>query len=542
LAINSDGWEMIHDEIALYDFPLNSTQILQHFNFINNLSPNYTDRPEPFTAGSTSGDHQFIYQKDINIAESPATASLLFVDPVVVASTSKTIAAEPINSSALIRDVSLYLGITTTADPMIASAETKEGFFLSDIYYEYVQTNIAPYRYVTFDAADALFDYGTDNDYSVTPTTIGGTIVSPQFGINGKSVKTAGTSYITDGVILNESEWNDSWGTGQNSYHSAFWFQRATDDQSTTGLRVLWNLNGYKDNQHVVLYQYQGKLHMQFNNGSGTFVEQDTTALDLFDYQRHFVVIEFDHTNNNNNIVRLYVDAVLKSTVDLGAYTGTTTNASSADSGPNNEANNHPRLSIGCLITPFGSTALPVVPTNTKLIIDEVYWDKNSITQTQVTNLRNAMPGQTTTINIVSVFEASTNSVMPAISTQSIELASPLTASAIFADPTIVAVRIVNTVSNAMLASATIVHPQVSQLTNIAAEPMLATSIFNDAGAVVTIPGPTMYATAILKSENIYITKNGSNVRYYPNRVMNPWLAYLRATDVTRILPMREVK
>jgi hypothetical protein len=541
-VINSEGAQLIHDEIALYNFALNSTQILQHFNFINNLSPNYIDRPEVFTASAISGNHQFIYQKNINIAEFPATSSLLFVNPIVTTSRGITVVADPMLSSATNTNVILYLGNTVTAESMISAAESKEGFFLSDIYYNYVQTNIAPYRYVTFDSADTLFDYGTDNDYSVVPTTIGGTIVSPEFGINGKSVKTAGTSYITDGVILKESEWNDSWGTGSNDWHSAFWFQRALDDNSTTGLRVLWNLNGYKDNQHAVLYQYQGKLHMQFNNGSGTFTETDSTALDLFDYNRHFVVIDHDHGGGNNNTVKLYVDSILRFTVNIGSITPTTTNAITADSGANNEANNHPRLSIGCLITPFGSTALPVAPANTKLIIDEVYWDKNSITQTQVTNLKNAMPAQTTTINIVSVFEASTNSIMPAIFTQAVAIASPMTASGIFADPSVIAVRIVNVVSNAMLVTSTIVNPQISQQVNIAAQPMLATTIFNDAGAVISIPGPTMYASAKLQSSGIYLTKNGSNVRFYPNKSMTPWVAYLRATDVNSILPMREVQ
>ena len=235
--------------------------------------------------------------------------------PSVLAQKTINYSAPTLTASALNTDVTIYYGWTIYADPAIAFAEKPEGYPLNTIYYDYVQANIAPYRYVSFDDANPYTDFGTDNDYSVTPTVVGGIIVNPDLGINGKSAKTAGLNYATDGVILKESEWDDSWGTGQNSYHSAFWFQRALDDTSTTGLRVLWNLNGYKDNQHVVLYQYQNKLHMQFNNGSGTWIEQDTGTLDLFDYERHFVLIEFDHTNVNNNSVS-HDDMIINNNID----------------------------------------------------------------------------------------------------------------------------------------------------------------------------------------------------------------------------------
>ena len=486
------------DELAIYSEPLTNTEIINHYQFIDTLSPNFIYNTTSMTVDSTSGDHVYLVTSNVNVAVSAITASGLVVNPTVVAEKVIDISATPITASALNTDVTVYWGWTIYATPAVASIESKEGFFLNETYYNYVQANIAPYRYVTFDAQNEYLDYGTDNDYSVVPTVVGGTIVSPEFGINGKSAKTAGTSYITDGVILKESEWNDSWGTGQNSYHSAFWFQRAADDASTTGLRVLWNLNGYKDNQHVVLYQYQGKLHMQFNNGSGTFVEQDTTALDLFDYQRHFVLVEFDHTNVNNNTVRLYVDAVLKMTVNLGAYTGSTTNASSADSGPNNELNNHPRLSVGCLITPFASTALPVVPTNTKLIIDDVYWDKNSITSTMVTNLYNVMPDKNNKIIIVDPLTASDELVMPVLSASSILSTVPFTASVEFVEPVTTADREVVTTSDVLSATAEFPAPAVFENKTINADIFVATAVFNSAGVVITIPGGPMTASAVI--------------------------------------------
>jgi hypothetical protein len=526
--------DMYYDELAIYSSPLTNSQILQHHEFISTQSPNRNIFTESFIVNANSGDHNFIVQSNAIIAETSATSSALFVMPTVIARKVINVSAPALTASALNTDVTVNWGWTIYATPATAYAERPESYFLNDLYYQYVQTNIAPYRYVTFDAADGTFDYGTDNDYSVVPTTIGGTIVNPDLGINGKSVKTAGTSYITDGVILNESEWNDSWGTGQNSYHSAFWFQRALDDASTTGLRVLWNLNGYKDNQHVVLYQYQGKLHMQFNNGSGTFVEQDTTALDLFDYNRHFVVIEFDHTNNNNNVVKLYVDAVLRSTINLGAYTGTTTNAATADSGPNDEANNRARLSVGCLITPFGSTALPVQPTNTKLIIDEVYWDKNSITQTQVTNLYNSMPDKSNKIVVAEPFTASDELVMPGISRSSVLSTAALTASASLVQPQISANREVITAATVLTASALAGNATVFENRIILSDIMVASAIFNSAGAKITIPGGPMLATAYL-AKNVLVNE-------FPLTELTAYVRYLRATNLIETqFPLREV-
>jgi hypothetical protein len=399
---------------------------------------------------------------------------------------------------------------------------------------------------VTFDAADGTLDYGTDNDYSVTPTTIGGTVVNPDLGINGKSVKTTGSLYITDGVILNESEWNDSWGTGANDWHSAFWFQRALDDNSTTGLRVLWNLNGYKDNQHAVLYQYQGRLHMQFNNGSGTFIETDSTALDLFDYQRHFIVIDHNHGGGGTNTIKLYVDSVLRFTVNIGSITPTTTNAATADSGPNDEANNRARLSVGCLITPFGSTALPVQPTTTKLIIDEVYWDKNVITQTQVTNLYNAMPDKTNKTVVAEPFIASDELVMPAFSTSSVLATAPLTASGSLVQPGITAVLNRVTSADVMTATALAGNARVFEDRIITADIFLSTAIFNSAGVRISVPGGPMLATVTMPTGigSIYYTGRYDNtIPYTFKKIPSKYVRYLMNKSTAKSIPIyKEVK
>jgi hypothetical protein len=543
---NSDVPTAKLDEMAIYDYPLSNSEIIANYNFINNLDSNKIIAADPMLATQTQTNHSFFAITNNNIAVTQISVSSLFVNPTIIAGRTINFTADPLIASATNTDATAYWGRTYYATPMISSAESKEGFVLNDIYYNYVQTNITPYRYVTFDAADTSFDYGTDNDYSVVPTTVGGTIVNPDLGINGKSAKTAGLSYITDGVILKESEWNDSWSTGANSYHSAFWFQRATDDNSTTGLRVLWNLNGYKDNQHVVIYQYQGKIHTQFNNGSGTWVEQDTGTLDLFDYERHFIVIEFNHTNPNNNVVKLYVDAVLKSTINLGAYTGTTTNAATADSGPNDEANNRPRLSVGCLITPFTSTALPVVPTNTKLIIDEIYWDKNTITQTAVTNLFNIMPNKFNVNKVAEPMLASDEFVMPTFITSVNFVTVPLTASATAVQPIIAADRQVVYSANAMTATGLMTNATVNENRTLVSDIMLASATFNNPGVKVTIPGGPMLASAYIANRATAPTNTplseGIKINGYTTWTrIQPWATWLRATDSNTIIPTKEV-
>jgi hypothetical protein len=535
------------DEFAIYPTTLSGSQVLDHHAFVRSLSPNTEFNHTTLTATAAMGNHVVVPVQNTVYEVSPITALGILVDPTIIGGKSITIQAEPLSASGLVSQPEILYGITYVASPAISYGELANAYPLNDIYYEYVQTNIAPYRYVTFDQADAYADYGTDADYSVTPTVVGGQIVFTDLGINGKSALTAGSNYTTDGVILKESEWNDSWGTGQNSYHSAFWFQRSTLDQSTTGLRVLWNLNGYKDNQHVVVYQYQNKIHAQFNNGSGTWVEQDTGTIDLFDYNPHFIVIEFDHTNVNNNVVRLYVDAVLKMTINLGAYTGTTTNAASADSGPNNEANNRPRLSVGCLITPFGSTALPVVPTNTRLIIDEIYWDKNSITQTQVTNLYNKLPGK---INLVNPSDAVTATALLVMPTLSLGINQPQTtyeSLAQIVQPTFAAQKNMSNAADPMLASATITDTQRSDSRNIIAEFMLASAFFNSAGTPRTINADPLVASAVLQDRRI--PTGATSATNYPIKIngistfdpQSAWVRYVLASTVDTMNLMKEV-
>lgn len=526
--------DMFYDELAIYSAPLTNSQIIQHHNFISTLSPNYIYNASAIAVNANSGDHQFAVTSNVNAIATPITGSADFVMPSVLAQKVINYSAPALTASALNTDVTVYWGWTIYPAPAVAAAESKEGFALNTTYSDYIQANIAPYRYVTFDTATPYADFGTDNDYAVAATVLGGTIVNPDLGINGKSAKTAGLSYVTDGVILKESEHDDNWGTGNNSWHSSFWMERAIDDASTTGLRVLWNLNGHNDNQNVILYHYQNKLHLQINNQVGAPITiTSANNVNVFDYTRHNIVIN-SHHNNNKNHLYVYVDAVLVLDQDINTYAITTIN-NPIHVGANDEANNFPRLGVGCLITPFVDTALPVVPTNTKLILDEIYWDKNQILQTAVTDIFNIMPDKVNANTVATALTASAEMSMPTIITNAILSAAPATASGEFVHPSLYLVRLVNVTANVMEASALMAEAIGFVQIDIAADVMAASATFNNPGVVITVPGPTMYASALLKSSGLRVNN------LYPYKMLNPWVAYLRATETYRILPTREV-
>lgn len=535
--------DMFYDELAIYKSAnattpaLTNSQIIQHNNFINNTSPNFTHNATPLTANAESGNHQSPTNSNINIAANPSISDALFVMPAISIQKTINYSSSPMIASALNTEATAFWGRTVYTDFMTASAFKPESYFLNNIYYNYVQTNIAPYRYVNFDTSNVYADFGSDNDYSVIPTTIGGSILNPGLSINGKSALTTGSSYVTDGVILKESEHDDNWGTGNASWHSSFWMTRSLEDNST-GLRVLWNLNGKNDDQHVVLYHYQSKLHLQINDQVGSAITITTANnIDPFDFNPHHFVIRHHH-NNNKNYLYLYVDGNLVADQDIDVYKVTTIN-NPIHVGPNDENNNFPRLSVGCLITTFANTSLPVQPTNTKIIIDEIYWDKNDINQTAVTNLYNAMPGQANKVIAVEPLTASDEFVMPVITFSSNISTATKTASSQFIDPTLYLERIVSTSADLMTASAEMAEASGFVPVNINADVMTANGTFSFGLAEVTIPGPTMYASAIFKTENLYL--NVQSTIFYPDSVVTPWVAYLRATDVGTILATREV-
>lgn len=468
------NYNMYVDQIAYYDRALSSAEIAYHYEYVILSNPNNLFYAFPMFGDINFLGGAFFVTANINNQQIALTGYADFVLPSVTPGVSKNILAEPIFVSSELLEPNILFDSEVSAEIMTAFAEPGIPIFLNNIYAQYIITNYSPYRYANFDSADVLQDLGSDADYSLPQIEYSGTVSEPGYGINNKSILTSGT-YYTDGVKLLESEFDDTWGTGLDHYHSSFWMRRSILDQSTTGLRVLWNLNGAYDNQHVILYQYQGNLKIQFNNGSGTYIE-DSVAMDLFDYDRHFIAINFDHTGSNI-FVEVFVDGALAMSTDLGQYAGQTINGI-VPIGPNDPAANKPRLGVGCLITPFVDTALPIIPANTRLYVDEIVWSKTHFELSDAIALYNTLPAQT--IVVVA--------------------ADSLIASGEIVNPGIIVGRSINV--DAAFANAELLEPNIIvELNNeFAADVMTATAEINDANAsqIVTINSDVMVASALL--------------------------------------------
>lgn len=391
----SDTVYTMIDEIAIYPTKLSNNEIIEHHSFISGLSPNKTINATPLTATAFLPMPIVLSQVNKNITDTPATGTALINNPTVIAQANNSLSATAITANALAVNPAFYgtPDYTNNASPMIANGEFgNNSFALDGTYFTYVNTNISPFRYVTFDGLNPLLDYGSDNDYSVTPTLVGGTYTNPAFGINNISVITNGTSYITDGVVLYESEYNDDWGTSTDHCHASFWIQRPTSETGATGLRVLWNLYGVYGNKYAILYHYNNRLHFEIYDGTETRSFTSTNEQQVFDYIRHHFVIVFDHSGNNH-FARIYLDSALVLTATLDLMQLTTINGITPV-GPNDSLNNYPRMSVGCLISPFGNSQLPAQPQNYISYVDEVHWAQTNLSQQNVINLYNAMPAK----------------------------------------------------------------------------------------------------------------------------------------------------
>jgi hypothetical protein len=188
----------------------------------------------------------------------------------------------------------------------------------------------------------------------------------------------------------------------------------------------------------------------------------------------------------------------LASTVNLGTYTGTTTN--SATSLPaNDELYNYPRLSAGGLITPFNVTALPATPANISILVDELYWAQTGANQTLVTNIYNAMPVRLNKVWLADFFIGSNaNLPMPIISTSNTQSTVALIANANIVNPSVTADYESNIYATPLTASALFVMPTVvgDNVTNIniSANFMFASAIIVEAVIAVGLGGGPMIA------------------------------------------------
>lgn len=509
------------DEVAIYPVTLSNSQVLDHYSFVRNLTPDTEHNHIPYGAqaeivnATVTPTINFVYQA------SPISAVANVVQPIVVPEIWINVNADPVTATSNLVDPRIDYGINYAAEDATAFGELNLAFVIDDAYSNYVQENLTPYRYLSFDGQDPFDDSGSDIDYAVKDMDTDGTLVSVAEGINGRSVRTNGTNYTTDGVVLYESVHDDDWGTGVDEYHSSFWFRRSVTDNSTTGLRVLWNLNGAFDNQHVILFYYQDELHMQFNNGSGVFLEQSTPWAGLFDYIDHNISISFDHAGVNN-FVYLYVDGTLAMTVDLGTYTGQTINSDTYLS-PNLEANNFPRLSVGSLITPFGDTALPVQPTLYSAVFDEIHWSKAPLDLTAAQNLYNAMPFKEFAVLSVEEFTSNALIVNPVVSASVNVLSEPASASGIINDATVLAIQSPIVAVEPFIANATSPLAERSDSVVVSGGSMLATARLGLTKVIRIINVNAMEATAEILKENLLVNDNNVNTQE------SVWLTYVKA-------------
>jgi hypothetical protein len=528
------------DEIAIYPITLSSTQVTEHYSFIKSLSPNENIFSPVIELNGQMGNHLAIAQVNFVYEATPAPASGVMVQPTVIAGISINHIAQTMDNSSELVYPGLSLGVNLPAQIDVVYAEMNPAFPLSSIYYDYVQANITPYRYVTFDDANPYLDFGSDDDYAVAPVVVGGTFVNPGIGINGKSVKTTGNSYVTDGVILKESVHDDDWGVSANNYSSSFWMQRAADDTST-GLRILANAYGYGTGDYFLLYHYQNKLHFEFKNSTTLIKQTSASNVNIFDFGTHFIALDLDHSGQTDT-AKIYVDAVLVMTINIGTARLSLINGT-PHTAPNDEANNHPRYSVGCLITPFNQTALPVVPTNTKLIVDEIFWDKDSLSLAQVAALYNMMPGKTNSVQTPLPLEASALFVMPAISTNVNYIGTAVTADGELLDPTLYVVKNNDFTADFMSADATMPGAARRDNVTVQAEFMLASCSIGGAGTPRLIDAAP--CTATIDIINRRGTSTGFGIRVNGFSVFNSvsaWVTYVRLQNQDSIIPSGSVR
>jgi hypothetical protein len=422
---------------------------------------------------------------------------------------------------------------------MTATAETLQNIFrLDTAYYSYVQTNIAPIRFVTFDNPDSTTDFGSDNDYaSAVPFVSNGTISSPLVGLNNNSLVTTGANYLTDGLIMKESEYDDSWGSVDGIYHFSFWIKKSGLDTNPLGLRIIANVNSYLNNEYILLYQYGDYIYLQVNDQTNSMINvASNQPVNVFDNNKKHIVLVASHPGSNGNI-KVYVNKVLVINSNIGTVHPQFVNATSYLN-PNTETNNRARFSVNCLITPLNQVTLPLTPTPSIVSIDDVHWAVTSLNQTQVTNLNDAMPYSLDNF-FDTDFALAQNATLvdPTFGVGSGIDPALLSADALFVNPTlIVDFDKVVPLEKIDEASALFVLPTflADNITNISivAAVMPAGALSMDGLFSRTFSFPTMYATATMIFQSPYL--DPYHVLIYQQSAMSPIgnLYYRRVGDI----------
>jgi hypothetical protein len=499
------------NQIAVYKKVLSNAAILEHYNHIATSSPNRNVGPAIFESSADLVDPVIVAQVNNNYPEIPVTANADLVDPVIVVETN-------ISNLVLILEASADSVIPSffgdpdaiiLADAAVATADIPQNVYrLDTAYYTYVQTNIAPFRFVTFDSPTPNVDYGSDNDFGgAAPFVYSGIITSSINGLNNNSLITDPALYTTSGLIMKESEHDDDWGTTSKNWHTSFWIKKDISDTNNNGLRIIANLNSYFDNKHIVVYQYNNYIYMQVDDkdvAPQTFISSVTA--NVFDYNRHHIVI----ASKNDNKIQIYKNALKIMDVDLGSSDIITINNEQYWA-PNTEVNNQPRFSVGALITPYAETNLPLIPTSSTMLVDDAHWALTTINQSGVTGLYSAMPYKLeidwladSALNnngslVNPSFGTGTSFVSPLIDGINAELINP-TVTADFESINVA------TILDATAEAIEIFSVIADTVTDIVfnADFAAASAEFLDAVVKIEIPGPTMYATARMPSSSPY--------------------------------------
>jgi hypothetical protein len=490
------------DEIAYYNYPISASTISDHYFYIKNFDPSKIFYAEPFVAAAEITQTNVIAVENKNIPATPITASILFVEPSIVTNINLSISATPLTASSNAVEPFFYgdPDVIINEPSMIATADIPPNIFrLDTAYYNYVQTNIAPFRYVTFDAPNSFLDWGSDNDFGgAAPFTYAGSILEPINGLNNNSLLSDGTSSATSGLIMKESEHDDNWGTLGKNWHTSFWIKKDITDTNPNGLRIVANLHSYENNKHLILYQYNNYIYLQLDdkvNNVETF--QSSVTANVFDNVKHHIVI----SSKNDDKIQVYKNKILL--IDASVDNHVVTTNSTTYLAPNTETNNRARFSVGALITPYAETNLITTPTASKLIIDEVHWAVTSINQTGVNNLYTAMPFRIDiewfadpALSNFSQFVQPTFGVGAGINATPIQISNSQ-----FINPSVSADFELIFNATPLQASANAVEPFsviADNITNIVfnTEPFIVGATIQEAVVKITFPGATMYASA----------------------------------------------
>jgi hypothetical protein len=532
---NLSNTTLAFDHIVVDSRSLSAAESLEQYLFVDEISPNVNFSAEPFSASSFMSDSQVLVSFSIVLPVNGTPSFAIFAQPLITARKNITIPINLFSASAESIDP-VFFGTPDYTDlslPMIASAQEIGGYHLSRVYSEYINENTNPYRYLTFDNEDPLKDFGTDEEYDVPLAIINGTIVEPNLGINNRSYLTLNSSSDLDGLYLMESEHNDTWGTVGGNYHSSFWIN-ASDEESSSGLKILWNLNSALDNQHIILYQYENKLYLNFNNKSGTFIEQGTEgSFNLTDKNRHFVVVNFEQ-DGTDNLAKLYVDGFEAMEMNLGSYTVETLNSENFLD-PDDAENNKPRLSLGGLITPLEEVSLPTEPNSLSAYIDEVYWSKRSTDAQEVLFLFNLMPDKVNVNYFHTVAIANAEKIeISEVSTETTFTHESFAAASSMVDPNIVAeLNLIIEINEAFESTAEFPLAKRADEVDFQAVFMIASASMSDAQGGVSFFATSMSATHTMMDPLV----NSINLS---TQVLSPYIRYLIVTRQESLLPKKE--